>query len=64
MESAKAPLKYYQRHCPNCNKIIEAEFTDIGVGMQQTGPFGCEDCGWLETSAEEDARTYGIDFDD
>ena len=41
-------LPYYNRECPNCHAIAEADFVDIGVGMQQCGPFHCDSCGWIE----------------
>ena len=30
--------------CPYCGELCEADFVDIGVGMQQCGPFHCESC--------------------
>lgn len=30
--------------CPYCNTICRADFVDIGVGMQQCGPYHCENC--------------------
>lgn len=31
--------------CPYCgNTECYADFTDIGVGYQQTGPYGCDKC--------------------
>lgn len=47
-----AELSGYQRLCPRCAGIAEADFVDIGVGMQQCGPFGCEACGWVERCDE------------
>lgn len=34
--------------CPQCGGECEAEFVDIGVGMQQVTPYGCVDCEWYE----------------
>ena len=34
--------------CPICGGEATAEYVDIGVGMQQCTPFGCEDCQWVE----------------
>lgn len=32
--------------CPYCgNSQCEAEFTDVGVGYVQTGPYHCYECG-------------------
>ena len=41
-------MQFDQRECPECGLIATADFVDIGVGMQQCGPFGCEACGWTE----------------
>lgn len=41
-------LKNDEILCPNCGHVARADFVDIGVGMQQCGPFGCEKCGWVE----------------
>jgi hypothetical protein len=41
-------LKFDEIECPACGKIARADFVDIGVGMQQSGPFCCEACGWCE----------------
>jgi len=32
-------------NCPYCNTPCDADFVDIGIGMQQCGPFHCEQCG-------------------
>lgn len=33
------------KECPWCGSPnVSCDMTDIGVGMQQTGPCGCEDC--------------------
>ncbi len=34
--------------CPKCDAICEADAVDNGVGMQQCGPYVCEQCGWVE----------------
>lgn len=31
-------------NCPYCNEKCEAEFIDIGVGMQQCSPYVCPNC--------------------
>jgi hypothetical protein len=30
--------------CPYCGSVCRADFVDIGVGMQQCGPYHCENC--------------------
>lgn len=32
------------RECPYCGTICRADFVDIGVGMQQCGPYHCDNC--------------------
>lgn len=34
--------------CPYCELPCRADFVDIGVGMQQCGPYHCEHCGASE----------------
>lgn len=42
-------MKFDQMICPKCGAIATADFVDNGVGMQRSGPYGCETCGWVET---------------
>jgi hypothetical protein len=35
--------------CPYCGTICRADFVDIGVGMQQCGPYHCDECGASES---------------
>lgn len=37
-----------QMPCPYCGKMCNADFVDIGVAMQQCGPYHCEACGAVE----------------
>lgn len=46
-------LSFDQRLCPRCAAVAKADFVDIGVGMQQCGPFGCEACGWVEEKPDD-----------
>jgi hypothetical protein len=39
--------------CPYCNGPCEANFVDIGVGVQQCGPFVCGLCGAAETGLHQ-----------
>lgn len=41
-------MQFDQTKCPKCGAIAVADFVDIGVGMQQCGPYSCETCGWQE----------------
>lgn len=40
--------------CPVCNCVVECDMVDIGVGEQQSGPFHCEACGWVQKSPDFD----------
>lgn len=54
-------LAFDQRECPTCGKIAAADFVDNGVGMQQSGPFGCEACGWVEPPPTEIADLLDVE---
>lgn len=32
------------QNCPYCQTVCRADFVDIGVGMQQCGPYHCDNC--------------------
>jgi len=34
--------------CPYCRQLCDAEWVDIGVGMQQCSPYHCDACGALQ----------------
>lgn len=34
--------------CPYCDTLCHADFVDVGIGMQQCGPYHCESCGASE----------------
>ena len=57
-------MKFDQMTCPACGLIATADFVDIGVGMQQCGPFGCEACGWKEDQTAIEELLLPIDEDD
>lgn len=42
--------------CPYCGTICRADFVDIGVGMQQCGPFHCNNCFASEIGAYDEER--------
>ncbi len=65
----------FQCECPFCGGLAECETTHNGVGLQQTQPYICNDCGstqmnpWgEETNATEEEKRFGWwrhpDFDD
>lgn len=45
-----------KERCPYCRSLCCADFVDIGVGMQQCGPFHCEACGASEIGPHDDER--------
>ena len=38
--------------CPYCNHEMTCDEVDIGVGIQQSGPYGCEWCYAVEIGPE------------
>ena len=42
--------------CPYCGSVCRADFVDIGVGMQQCGPFHCDECGASEIGPYDQER--------
>lgn len=48
-------------NCPYCGTICRADFVDIGVGMQQCGPFHCENCGASEIGAYDQERVLSVE---
>lgn len=44
--------------CPYCNGEIDCEFTDIGVGVQQTSAYKCLEC------YAEQISPYELDLSD
>ncbi len=41
--------------CPECGAECECEFVDIGVGMQQSSPYACTRCEWIQKSLLDEA---------
>ena len=35
--------------CPDCGKKAYYDVVDIGVGLTQCGPAGCDWCGWIQS---------------
>jgi hypothetical protein len=61
------------RQCPYCGEQCEAQFTDVGVGYEQTGPYRCNLCYAVEmgpfdeperelTAEETRLRWYAPEF--
>jgi hypothetical protein len=43
--------------CPYCGDVhCEADFTDVGVGHVQTGPYHCYACGATEIGGYDDSK--------
>ena len=34
--------------CPNCGEECTRDMVDVGVGEIPSGPWGCENCHWVE----------------
>ena len=47
--------------CPYCGTPCDADFVDIGAGMQQCGPYHCEHCGASEIGSYDDPRELTSD---
>lgn len=41
-----------QRPCPYCKEPMDADWVDIGIGMQQCGPYHCFACDASEIGPE------------
>lgn len=39
--------------CPYCGTEMECDTVDIGVGEQQSGPYGCPRCHAVQVSYED-----------
>ncbi len=48
-------------NCPYCKTVCRADFVDIGVGMQQCGPFHCNACGASEIGPYDAERELTAD---
>lgn len=49
------------RPCPYCGTHCRADFVDIGVGMQQCGPYHCDTCFASEIGPFDDKRPLSAD---
>lgn len=50
--------------CPYCGAICEADWVDIGVGMQQCGPFHCDACLASQVGPYDDTETRPLTADE
>lgn len=48
-------------NCPYCGTVCRADFVDIGVGMQQCGPYHCEACHASEIGPYDEERPLSED---
>ena len=46
-----------KHQCPYCGTWCHADFCDIGVGMQQVGPYHCDRCDASEAGPCEDYKS-------
>lgn len=42
--------------CPYCGEEAEAEFVDIGVGLQQSTPYGCPSCHAVQIGPHDELK--------
>lgn len=40
--------------CPQCGEPCTQDMVDVGIGSIPCGPYGCENCHWVDTSAKAD----------
>lgn len=40
--------------CPNCGEECTRDMVDVGVCEIPSGPYGCENCGWVEPDPLKD----------
>jgi hypothetical protein len=59
----RGPYETPTETCPYCGEECEAEFVDIGVGMQQVTPYECHKCHAYQ-AGPYDKPEYHQDFDD
>lgn len=52
----KEPVREY----PYCGAECRADFVDIGVGMQQCGPYHCDGCGASQIGPYDEARELSL----
>lgn len=48
-------------NCPYCGTVCRADFVDIGVGMQQCGPYHCDKCYASEIGPYDEERPLSED---
>lgn len=48
--------KTWTEDCPYCGVACDADFVDIGIGMQQCGPFHCDQCGASQIGPHDNPR--------
>ena len=48
-------------NCPYCGAVCRADFVDIGVGMQQCGPYHCDNCHASEIGPYDEERPLSED---
>ncbi len=52
----RTPYETPKENCPYCGAECEAEFVDIGVGMQQCSPYMCMTCHAYEIGPYDDEK--------
>lgn len=56
----KSPYETWTENCPYCDAVCDADFVDNGVGLQQCGPFHCEQCGSSQIAPFDEPRELTV----
>ena len=54
----------WTQDCPYCKTVCDADFVDNGIGMQQCGPFHCDNCGASQIGPFDKERTLSAQEQD
>jgi hypothetical protein len=49
--------------CPRCGEECERPMVDVGVGEIPCGPWGCENCHWVEDISPEEQALLDEDME-
>lgn len=58
----RTPYETPTEKCPYCGTECEAEYCDIGVGMQQVTPFVCHNCHAVEIGPYDDRTATEVEL--
>lgn len=52
----RGPWDTPSEECPYCGTLCDAEFVDVGVGMEQVTPYMCEGCHAVQIGPYDEPR--------